>query len=372
MNQAVIVFSGYNPRAIVSFCRVATRQNVPFHILAASADDKIFSTSYASKVHLTRPTSELILSEVLGWLDEIRGEHGYDRLVLLPSTEFLNRFFLRHRHELEDAGHVVPIAPESLYCRVSDKKAFSEVCVEYNLAVPAEFDSPPKECPFVAKPLTYLSANTGLQLRPWLINSEDERRQFLDEMDVDDFFYQEMAVGKSLYLLFYVSKTGQDVLYSQENLIQQYNGGSILLATTSSLHQEPIAQKYLAMLKSVGFSGMIMIELKKTQSDFVMIEANPRLWGPIQFVVDCEIPIFDLFLTDCGFELKNPPKKNSANLSPGSNFYLWSGGMKRKNQPYIFHDYQPGSFCDDYPELMESDVYLRPDTINLYASEVKN
>jgi hypothetical protein len=37
-----------------------------------------------------------------------------------------------------------------------------------------------------------------------------------------------------------------------------------------------------------GFYGLVMIEVKEYDNQFYMIEANPRLWGPSQLILDAK------------------------------------------------------------------------------------
>ena len=104
------MFSGFNIRAVVAFCRFATRWKIPFHIVAVSENDPIFQTAYAKHVFLIRDSSELCDKQVLKWMNEIRTLNRLDRVVVLPTSEYLNRFLLLHRSTFEDAGHVIPLA----------------------------------------------------------------------------------------------------------------------------------------------------------------------------------------------------------------------------------------------------------------------
>ena len=363
------MFSGFNIRAVVAFCRFATRWKIPFHIVAVSENDPIFQTAYAKHVFLIRDSSELCDKQVLKWMNEIRTLNRLDRVVVLPTSEYLNRFLLLHRSTFEDAGHVIPLAESSLYDQLSDKKSFAEICQKHGLGIPREFDSQPVQLPFVAKPLRYASTKTGKQLKPWLITNEDEQAEFQGKEVEADFFFQEYVQGKSIYLLYYVSSTDSDVCFSQENLIQQSNGGSIVAARTADAHFAPVADDYLKMLKSLGFHGVIMVELKQTNGQYTMIESNPRFWGPIQFVIDQGVPIVRQFMTELGFD--NMSKCQTVPVPNQDLLYFWSGGISEAAQPLAFHNYTPDNFSNDYPMLICNDVFLRDDTIELYAQEFR-
>jgi len=229
----------------------------------------------------------------------------------------------------------------------------------------------PSELPFVAKPLHYASSQSDKQPKPWLLTSQSLLDQFKQQEHIEDFFFQELAVGKSTYLLYFVSKSDDDVLFSQENLIQQCNGGSIIAARKSSAHTQPIARQYLQMFKELGYWGVLMVELKETSDGYVMIEANPRFWGPLQFVVDNGVPIISQFLVECGFPIESPSGNAADGQAPHAEFYFWSGGLTRSAQPLILHNYTDRCFLADYPNLIRQDVYLRDDTADLYVAEIR-
>jgi hypothetical protein len=358
-------------RAIVAFCRTAARLNVPVHILAASETDPIFDTNYSQWVFRTRESAALCIDQVASWMEAIRQSGNYDRLVVLPTSEFLNQFLLNNRAALELAGCLIPLVDRALYNQISEKRSFVQICIEYQLPVPRGFESLPAHLPFAAKPLHYASRRDGRQLKPWLLTSESLLEEFHKLEDPDEFFYQELAVGRSLYLKYYISRTHHDVLFSQENLIQQCNGGSMVVARKSTLHKHPIAGQYLQMFRQLGFWGMIMVELKETPEGLLMIEANPRFWGPMQLVVDNGIPMITQFLNECGLPVDPSSAAPLSWQPPEAEFYCWSGGLTKAAQPLILHNYTERCFLQDYPDLIQNDVFLRDDTLPLYAREIR-
>ncbi len=367
IDKAITVFSGFNVRAVVAFCRRAAQLQIPFFIIAASSSDPILMTAYRDRVVRTRLTPQLCIGQVNEWLDEICEEANVRKMCVLPSTEFLNRFLLDNVNELQEHGHDVPLVSKKLYCQISNKRTFAKTCVEHGLLVPNEFEAMPEEPPFVAKPHRYESAKTGKQLKPWLIESEISFKLFLQSEDPTDYFYQELVQGRSIYLLYYVSRVGKHAIYSQENLVQQSGGGSIVLARHSDHYLRPIAAKYLEMLQKIDFDGIIMVELKETDDGrYLMIEANPRLWGPMQFVVDNNIPILDQFLVENGFSITTKPS-----LLPGTPFYFWSGGITPAAQPLMFHNFSNKDFQAIAKALIAYDIFNRDDTRELYELESK-
>lgn len=367
MRRGVIALSGYNLRAVVALCRWAAPAEVPVHLAARDASDPIGLTDHAARVFVQRRTPRLDLDEVLTWIHGLRRQHGYGQVLVAPTTEFFNRFALQHRAAIEAAGGIVPLVDESLYLRVSDKQAFAEMCAARGIAVPAVFESLPASLPFVAKPRHYLSARSG-RVKPYLITTPAERANFLERESADGFFFQEFVQGPSLYLLAHIGRSGQVVASAQQNLMQQADGGSIVLARAHDFHLEPEAQTYLDMLLDAGFHGLVMIEVRRCQRTgrAVMIEANPRLWGPLQFMLDRHQDLFTPLFTDHGFE----PKVQAPQGAP-SPYYFWSGGMAAGPPACTFHDFSADHFVSDYARIAAADLFARGDTWRLHRHELE-
>jgi predicted ATP-grasp superfamily ATP-dependent carboligase len=267
------------------------------------------------------------------------------------------------------AGGVIPLVNKNLYEKISDKHSFADLCMKHGILVPAEFDEPPSEFPFVAKPLKYSSIN-GRQLKPYLLYNEKNWLDFSKEEVVSDFYYQEFIYGHSIYLLMYISRNGTVTKYSQENLIQQACGGSIILAKSHDFHETDEAEKYIAMLKDVKYFGLIMIEVRFCQKTnrYIMIEANPRIWGPMQFLMDNKIDLLGELLRDF-FKINIQPDNSVENVY---DYYFWSGGLSVINSPFAFHNFSQEDFIENFKNIVFCDVFCRDDTISLYKQELKS
>jgi len=339
---------------------------VDYSIVARSDQDPIFFTAYAHRVGHVRSSPDLGPDQVLAWAEVLRKEHGERKVLILPSTEYLNRTLLAHRESLEQAGCIVPLVSSKLYEQLSDKESFARACEAHDIPIPAEYPAPPSAAPFVAKPKRYAAA-TGQQLVPQLILSGEDLERFSAEEDEEDYFYQEFVTGRSLYLLAHVDSHKPDLVFSQENLIQQPRGGSVVLARPAEFHLDPLASKYLDMLHSLGFHGMIMIEVRLDESTgrAPMIEANPRIWGPQQLSQDNGVDFFGALLSNYGF----PTFPSSHQEKPSNPLYFWSGGLQVEPDPPAYHNYSPDEFARDFPQLQANDLFLREDTLDLYLHQ---
>lgn len=358
--------SGHNIRAVVALCRWAARRGVPLHLAARDAEDPIWQTDHAAQVFVQRSSPALSLQELLGWIRTLRARHDHDRVVIAPSTEFFNRFLLRHRAPIEAAGGVIPLVDEALYARISDKEAFAAMCRDHGIAVPAEYPSLPNHLPFVAKPRRYLGAD-GQQLKPQLVLTDADRAAFEQAHAPADFFYQEFVDGQSLYLLAHIARNGEVTATAQENLMQQPRGGSIVVARGHDFHTEPDARPYVDMLVSAGFHGLVMIEVRRCvrSGRAVMIEANPRMWGPLQFMLDRNVDPFTPLLRDHGMTLPLPQTQE-----PALPYYFWAGGLSQ--QPCAFHNFSADDFVASYPAIAACDLFLRDDSRRLHRHELAN
>lgn len=364
MSTGILIVSGYNMRAVVAFCRWADARRLPFYLVARDRNDPVFLTAYRDRVLLTRDSRQLDAGKLAQWIALLRQRHGHNRALLLPSTEFLNRCMLAQRAELEAAGAVIPLVQRALYEQLSDKYSFGAMCQAAGIAVPAEYASLPGHFPFVAKPRNYASIGAR-QLKPHLIDDEAGLRRFLDQEDGADYYYQQFIDGRSLYLLAHVPRSGAPALFAQENLIQQPDGGSVILARADDFHLHPAARPYLDLLANCGFHGLVMIEvrLEPSSGTYYMIEANPRLWGPMQLVVDNDTGIFDSLLRDYGFAWQDPPPQSS------QPWYFWSGGLA-DGAGARYHNYTPARFADRFQSIERASLFLRDDTMPLFRHEL--
>lgn len=367
MRKGVLILSGYNVRAVVAFCRWAKCQRVPFHLIARNEADPIFLTAFSNSVILTREKELLELEDFCGWITRIRNQHAYQEVLVLPSTEFLNRFMLSNRTAIEMVGGVVPLIDKQLYERISDKYSFGKACSDFGISVPEEYPEPPVNIPFVAKPRSYAAIGKR-QLKPYLIYGAADLASFRQHEAAGDYYFQQYIRGKSIYLLACIPTNGKPVLFAQENLMQQANGGSVILARTDNFHRQQSAAQYLELLAGMRFYGLIMIEVRfheDTQQHF-MIEANPRLWGPIQLAVDNGIDFFGTLLRDHGFEVDD--FSNQIQIEQGR-FYFWSGGLSDGRKP-AYHNYSPDQFIDEFSAITGNDLFLREDTMALFRHEL--
>lgn len=367
LSKVIIILSGYNQRAIISFIRVLNKNNIPFRIITIGSDDPINKTIYSQNIILERKSKELRINLFIEIANKLLKDNTFKKGVILPSSEFLNQFLIKNITALEKLNFEIPLVKENVYNTISNKYSFTAICRNNGVFVPREFSVFPK-FPFVAKPKSSTSS-TGHSLYPYIIENSQKLLFFRTNENIDDFFFQEFIGGNSIYLLFYFKKNGEVIKFSQENFIQQANGKSIIFSKSSKYHENKIVNNFIEIFNKLGYFGPLMVEVKLFKQNFYMIEANPRIWGPSQLFVDSNIPIFENYISDIGFRIEIPSKKSIDSMD-----YFWLGGMlpsfSQTKNDVVLHNYSWRKFAFDFPTLLLHDVYRRKDTENIFISEI--
>ena len=366
----ILIFSGYNQRAVIAFLRTLKNNKISsYGIIASSGADTILKTEYASKVIYIRKNKQLSLKEICMVIDAQRRTKNIDNFFIVPSTEALNRFLLEYRQVLEKYECIIPLVEKKLYESISDKETFCEVCKEYDLCVPelTKFGVKYKN-PIVAKPKKYF-ASDGKVYSPIIIKNEKDFKEFRDICNQSDFMYQEYINGESYYLLYYFTRDGKAYRFSQKNYMQQNGGKSILAAVSDDLHlRSNIVDKYEKMFLKIGFYGFVMVEVREQKDKYTMIEANPRFWGPSQLFCDAGYNLFEFFLQEYGFL-----QEISLKTVNYQEKYFWSGGLTNSSfeEEYMWFGNGKEVVEKNIAAYFEKDIYKRQDTIDLYYAERK-
>lgn len=368
VNDGILIFSGYNQRAVLAFCRFAQKASLNIYIIAKDKDDTILFTDYKHNVIAIRNKCDLAVQDIKSYIKTIREKQKKRRIIVLPSSEYLNRFLLTNRKEIENENVVIPLCKKSLYEQISDKYSFGRLCKSFGIQIPQEYSNTSSiRFPCIAKPKYYFSSSTEI-LKPILLNNNDELNAFREIYVLKDFYYQKYLEGKSIYFLYYISRDGDYSVFSQENLIQQSHGKSIIAAKSTNVHKKKISLDFAGLLLQKKYSGLIMIELKLCDGTYYMIEANPRLWGPSQLILDSGMDLFHRFSFDYGLIQKLPKLDYKTDIK-----YFWSGGIVEdliQGNRISFHNFTANDFIYDYHLWVTADVYLKKDSINLYLKEL--
>lgn len=367
----IVIFSGYNQRAVIAFLRTLRKNNLEaFSIIASGQSDSILKTSYQDKVAYIRKIKHLDFPEIKYAVELIARAAGGKPLWIAPSTEAVNRFFLENRAVFESMGCMVPLPDRKVYEQVSDKEKFYGLCMENGIAVPKKRNAEGGfETPVIAKPKKYISSDGGIYAPAFLL-TEQEYQDFIGTHRADDFDMLEfLQGGTSFYLLFYFSKKGEVYCSSQKNLVQQPGGKSMIAACCGDFHKKKeIVGPYECLLKKIGFTGLAMVEVRRAGDTYYMIEANPRFWGTSQLFCDMGYNFFEFMLEDHGFleQARILPVNEDA-------VYFWSGGIRGRSLETgdcFWHEGGKQAIGDRHMDFQKSDIYRKEDTMEVYDMEL--
>lgn len=369
MNKSFVVFSGGNDRAVLGFLRALALCGERAHIVARTRSDRILRTRYQRDVRWIRDDHTLSLDVFRDCISRVREKVGDGPLVVLPSTEYFNTFLLDNRPEIERMNCEIPLVDGRLYARLTGKRTAIDFFSEAGIDAPRELGADALELPVVAKPRTNVS-HSRKSLYPQLLQTSSELDAFLRHHNVVEYFFQEFIRGDSLYLLFFLSRSGQQFTWSQRNLLQQPDGKSMLLAEPSDFHRSATAMRILAALRQARFHGLGMVEVIRAGDREAFIEMNPRIWGPVQFCLDQRQPLLQAFIGECLYG--DPSRHLDRKPRFRRNRYLWLGGiietLRTGKQP-TWH-VPAHNLTATLLFNMAADVYLRKDSWRCFLHDL--
>lgn len=369
-SYGIVIFSGYNQRAVIAFLRTLKADGIDrYCIVARDDEDPVLKTVYADHVLLIRPDNLLLTERFEEYTDMMKERYGWDSFLIAPNTEGLNRILIDERESLEEMGYIIPLTDRELYIEISDKKSFSRLCEKNGFLIPEESEFPERyEKSFVAKPICYRFSGNEKVYSPVLVRSSEEYEAFVSNYPREAFYYQEyLDGGDSIYLLYYFSKNGRVYSLEQKNIAQQDNGGSMIISKLLG-EKTQMKDEISALFAGVGFTGFVMVEIRRIDDKDYVIEANPRFWGPAQLYVDAGYNLFNAFLSDYGFTEGEP----AMDIVDPKACYYWSGGISKdqdKKVNYMIYT-EDKNILEAVPDDIESyDIYKRDDTMAIWRDE---
>ena len=370
--KAFLIFSGSNPRAVITFLRALRKLEQKIVIIARSSSDMIFLSGFRHSVFAIRECGQLDLADIQRCIIDVQDKTGVNEFVICPSSEYLNLFLLKHRDILEGINCDVPLVDESIYRKISDKASSAKFVADHGLNVPKVFKCPERFTrPIVAKPKVNIDQGGQSRYPVFLMDSESFE-SFQCRSDKDAYFFQEFISGDSYYLMAYFSASGKVFLASQKNLAQQAGGKSIVVAESDDFHLSQTAQKTVEILKSENFFGLVMVEFLKCEDVFYFIELNPRLWGPLELVFRSGSQIVSNYIWEM-LGLTTDIASLQPPIQIKKTRYLWLGGFAANRRVGEAIQWRNMTKFECMNQVMRSlfyDVYLRSDSWRIFLFEM--
>lgn len=348
-----VIFSGHNDRAVVALCRYFTSIDQMFILVARDAQDIVYQTSWVGNVIIQRDNSTLNIH----LMSKIAHDVNLRGLIpsLCPTSEFLNNFALNNREEMKSQGWHFVFPSIDVYASLSNKSR-SPLVIEslIDLQAPSSFREDDWQAPCVFKP--NVNVSEGRVLYPRFCKTSDELISFKNSTDFNYWFCQEWIDGQSLYFCCYLDKWGDWSGFWQENLLQQPDGKSMVLARTCE-NPGVDTSKLMSGLYEMGYRGPFMMEvIQDAEKKLFFIEINPRFWGPLDLARRACSELLHRYISDMnGVRMAMKSHDNVLCL------YAWAYGA-RLTPLKIYPAAKYYSFKQIQSLLESNDVYSLPDT----------
>jgi hypothetical protein len=362
MKLGPVVFSGYNDRAIISLFRYFSSIDQEVFIIASSKNDFVYHTKWKSSIIHTRDSDNLDL-ELFEKIAISVLKLGYEPTII-STSEFLNHYILNNRFQLEDFGFRLNYPEKEIYDQLSNKHTSHRFVHDLNL-----FDSVKVQevvnwkSPCVLKPKKNIVNNKSL--KPIICLTDEDLEKSLKIINLPDYDCFEYVEGQSYYLCSYIDKRGKYTSYWQINLLQQSQGGSILLAK-NCINPGVNSKDFMKRIIETGYFGPFMAEfIISPEGKRYFIEINPRFWGPLELAHKIERNLFHRFHLDIQ-DSEIIKESTEVTTVVNDRFYAWAYGLKSgkyKEFP-AFRRMIPHHQLFEYMD--KNDVYNQDDTKSLF------
>lgn len=305
-------------RAALATCRSLNAAKVPYHL--AFQNDTFFLKYVFSKFiqgkyffYDSSNENKYIMSLIL-----IKESIG--KFILIPNGEQLTYWAIKNKEVLEKNGILLPTVDYEKFKLVSSKGSFAKLCNRYDIPTPKLIDINLKsfENKFVIKPYSPETANESLKM-PFLVENSNGFKIIMNKnLNLNNYLIQEYIYGPSIYYCAIWHDSREICHFGQINIIQNPNGGSVIKSAPYTIPIN-ILTKIREMLESINWHGIIMIELKFDieRSEYFAIEANARIYGPMQLSIDNGVNL-PLSLVNKKCEVENVKSSRG---------YVWYGGL---------------------------------------------
>lgn len=232
--------------------------------------------------------------------------------------------------------------------KTKDKRAMLELCKSLNIPVPdteiieaGSFNAKTNfNYPVYLKP-SYSSNITSGFLHSYgvrKIKNDDQLDSFIrDNNSHSSILVQKECKGHGVGVNIMANK-GEIISYSvHERVHEPYDGGGS--SYRKSIKIDPLLNDYCKKLsQAINYTGVMMIEFKKSAGIYYFMEINSRFWGSLELSLNSNInfPLDLLSLFQNGNVQKSTyfPKRYSRHLYKDVGWVL--NKMKNKKNPFIF------------------------------------
>jgi hypothetical protein len=306
VRSTLIIWWATNTRACSVVATLALHNDINLVIvLDPNASPPTNQIQSKSKV-IHRKFKELTRVEFEKIISEVEKHFNNKNSVLAPTSEYLMSVVSNWNKEKKFNNLVIPFNSRFTYDEISSKIFLyeSNLIPAKNLPKIIKNEDARNSIPFFAKPKRNIVE--GINLKPFKVGTTRDLERY-EELQ-QSYFAQSFIKGKSFYLCGYVNKQGHLITYIQKNLIQNGENATVILAYFSRSHRLAKHTEFLAeFIKKIDFRGPFMAEFKGSKN--LIIEINPRFWGPLLLDLRNGSKILREFFSDFfGVNVEVPPQ----------------------------------------------------------------
>ncbi len=279
-SRALLVWWSTNTRAASVLLAAARSLGVPRAVVvdpaAAPPPD---APDYPGEWSIVRAQTPLTARELSGIGVQAADALGVSEISLAPTSEYLLTIAIGDRCCGRIPNLRVPWAAAFPYARITSKASLRSLLAEHPLLQTpglCDFPTAARQLPVMAKPSVNVLA--GRPLRPFKVSKVGDLSVALG--GDGGFFFEEWIPPPSVYWCAFRGSDGNVVDYFQRNVLQEVGGGSVSLAVREDPAWAPqVRPDLLALVEGLSYRGPLMIEFRGDPP--VVIEINPRFWGPL-------------------------------------------------------------------------------------------
>lgn len=353
----VLLLMNENNRAAVACMRSLKNKNLK--LITAYNKKSIINKAISmnmQNVILEKYTSETEKS-FIDSIIQIQKRNGELKVFLFGDQ--VSYWLIRNKKYLNSKKVFFDSPTLDSYTRMLNKGSFLELIKEYEINEPERLETnyimnTNFSRKFVIKPKSNTGETQSILKSPLLIENETAFKKLKNrDIDFKEHIIQEYVEGPSYYYTAIYSEGNKLMDFSQKNIAQQPGGKSVIKAIPINLPVKTV-NNIDNMMSYLNWNGPMMIELKKNKKEFLAIECNPRLWGPLQLAVDNGID-YPIVM----YNLHNKEVKTKQKNKTG---YVWITGyllgilykIKTRTNFQIFRN--------DNKNIKYKDIWFRKDT----------
>lgn len=281
-------------RSVVAGLRALGRDGVPVVALAPGRRAAGLWSRHACE----RRVGPGVVSDPAGYVEAIeRAARDRGRLVAYPGWERALQAVLDARARLPD-DIVLPYPDNASVAALRDKRRLAELAAGSGVEPPrtlaqataGELRTSTVGVPCVVKPATSVAALESAHV----VSGEEELRALLEPLpEREPLLVQERVRGALGAVALVIGRDGRLVARFQQSAERTWPAEAGVSALAVSVApDESFVSRLVGMLAGAGYWGLVQLQFLQTDSDRVLIDANPRFYGslPLALAAGVNLP----------------------------------------------------------------------------------